>query len=182
MVPYDRGTMELRDGDLVLRSWTLDDVPAIAEACRDPEIARWIPFVPVPYTQRDAAEYVEACLAAADGRYPFAITSAADDRLLGSIDLRVNAMRTGHIGYWVVRDARGRGVCTHALQALSHWAIGELRLGRLELVTDPDNLASQRVATKAGFQREAVLRAHLLYRDGSRRDSVMFSLLPGELG
>jgi RimJ/RimL family protein N-acetyltransferase len=91
-------------------------------------------------------------------------------------------MQTGHIGYWVAREARGRGLCTHALRVVCRWAIDELRLGRLELVTDPDNFASQRVAEKAGFQREAVLRAHLLYRDGSRRDSVMFSLLPGELG
>lgn len=52
---------------------------------------------------------------------------------------------------------------------------------RLELMTDPDNRASQRVAEKAGFQREGVLRSHLLHRDGRRRDSVMFSLLPGEL-
>jgi RimJ/RimL family protein N-acetyltransferase len=173
--------VELRDGDLMLRDWTFDDVPAIAQACRDPEIARWIPFVPVPYTQRDAAEYVEACLAAGGGRYPLAMTAADDDRLLGSIDLRVNAMRTGHIGYWVAADARGRGVCTRALRVLSRWGLGELRLGRLELITDPDNVASQRVAEKAGYRREAVLRSHLLYRDGTRRDSVMFSLLPGEL-
>jgi RimJ/RimL family protein N-acetyltransferase len=173
--------VELRDGDLLLRDWTFDDVPAIAQACRDPEIARWIPFVPVPYTQRDAAEYVEACLAAGGGRYPLAMSAADDDRLLGSIDLRVNAMRTGHIGYWVAADARGRGVCTRALRVLSRWGLGELRLGRLELITDPDNVASQRVAEKAGYRREAVLRSHLLYRDGTRRDSVMFSLLPGEL-
>jgi len=173
--------MELLDGDLVLRSWTFADVPAIAEACRDPEIARWIPFVPVPYTQRDAAEYVEACLAAGEDRFPFAMTAAEDDRLLGAIDLRVNVMRTGHIGYWVAAGARGRGVCTHALRVLGRWGLEGLRLGRLELITDPDNVASQRVAEKAGFQREAVLRSHLLYRDGRRRDSVMFSLLPGEL-
>jgi RimJ/RimL family protein N-acetyltransferase len=48
-------------------------------------------------------------------------------------------------------------------------------------MTDPDNLASQGVAEKAGFQREAVLRSNLEYRDGSRRDSVLFSLLPDEL-
>ncbi len=52
---------------------------------------------------------------------------------------------------------------------------------RLELIADPDNTASQRVAEKAGFRREGVLRSHLLHPDGRRRDSVMFSLLPGEL-
>ena len=180
MVPYDPA-VELRDADLVLRGWSFDDVLAIAEGCRDAEIPRWIPFVPVPYTERDAAEYVEACLAAGPERFPFAVAAAAGGRLLGSIDLRVNAMRTGHVGYWMAAETRGHGVCTHALRVLSRWGFDDLRLGRLELVTDPDNRASQRVAEKAGFRREGVLRSYLLYPDGRRRDSVMFSLLPSEL-
>jgi RimJ/RimL family protein N-acetyltransferase len=76
---------------------------------------------------------------------------------------------------------RGRGVCTRALRALSRWALSDLQLQRLELVTDPENVASQRVAEKAGFRREGVLRAHLRHPDGRIRDSVIFSLLPGEL-
>jgi RimJ/RimL family protein N-acetyltransferase len=52
---------------------------------------------------------------------------------------------------------------------------------RVDLITDPDNVASQRVAEKVGFQREGVMRAHLRHPDGRIRDSVMFSLLPGEL-
>ena len=79
------------------------------------------------------------------------------------------------------RSARGQGICTRALRLLSRHALEELELQRLDLVTDPDNLASQRVAEKVGFQREGVLRAHLRHPDGRIRDSVMFSLLPGEL-
>jgi len=48
-------------------------------------------------------------------------------------------------------------------------------------MTHPDNVASQRVAEKAGFQYEGVLRSHLRYRDGRRRDSFVFSLLPSDL-
>jgi RimJ/RimL family protein N-acetyltransferase len=90
-------------------------------------------------------------------------------------------MHTGHVGYWLAAGARGRGLTSAALQALSRWAFEELGLGRVELVTDPDNIASQRVAEKAGFTREGVLRSILVNRDGSRRDGVMFSLLPDEL-
>ena len=50
--------MELRDGDLVLRPWTEEDVPALVEACNDPEIPRWIPLIPVPYTESDALAYI----------------------------------------------------------------------------------------------------------------------------
>ena len=79
-------------------------------------------------------------------------------------------------------EARGRGIATLALRTISRWAVDELRLGRLELAADPENHASQRVAEKAGFQREGIMRSALEYRDGSRSDSVFFSLLPEELG
>jgi RimJ/RimL family protein N-acetyltransferase len=95
--------------------------------------------------------------------------------------MRINRLQTGHIGYWMTAEARGRGLTTAALRALSRWGIEDLGLGRVELVTDPENIASQRVAEKAGFQREGILRSMLLSRDGSRRDGVMFSLLPDEL-
>jgi RimJ/RimL family protein N-acetyltransferase len=173
--------VELAGDGVALRRWRIEDVPAVAAACQDPEIPRWIPFVPMPYEEEDARTYVQGCLDAGAERHPFAIVSTDTGRLLGSIDMRVNAMRTGHIGYWIAAEARGKGVCTEALRTLCGWALDALALGRLELVTDPENMASQRVAEKVGFRREAVLRSHLLHADGRRRDSVMFSLLPGEL-
>ena len=173
--------MELRGEGVVLRAWRMEDAPAVAEACQDPEIARWLAFVPQPYTSDDARRYIEECIEAPDDRRPFAITDAETGAVIGSIDMRINRLGTGHIGYWMAPQARGRGLTTAALRALSRWAIEELGLGRVELATDPENLASQRVAEKAGFQREGVLRAMLPTRDGARRDGVMFSLLPGEL-
>jgi RimJ/RimL family protein N-acetyltransferase len=53
-----------------------------------------------------------------------------------------------------------------------------MRLGRLQLHTDPENVASQRVAERAGFTREGVLRAYNGRRDGTRADAVVYSLLP----
>ena len=167
--------MKLRDGDLELRPFTIDDVPAITRACQDPEIHRWIPVIPRPYTAEDARSFVTA----EDLGRQFAITERGE--LVGSIGMRVNQFETGHIGYWCAKEARGRGLTPRALRLVCRFGLEELRLGRLELITDPDNHASQRVAEKVGFRREAVLRSHLLHPDGRRRDSVMFSLLPGEL-
>jgi RimJ/RimL family protein N-acetyltransferase len=174
--------MELRDEGIVLRPWRIDDASAVTAACQDPEISRWIPFVPRPYTLAHAEAYLRECVESGDDRHPYAIVGAETGELLGSIDLRLNSqLYRGHIGYWVARDARGRGICTRALRLVSGWALDELALARLELITDPDNVASQRVAEKAGFRREGVLRSHLQHLDGRVRDSVMFSLLPGEL-
>jgi len=167
------------EGDLELRPWTEDDVPELVVACNDPEITRWIPMIPSPYTEEDALAFVRG-ETRPEIAHSFAIT--INGHLAGAIGMRLDsANQSGHIGYWIAAPERGRGVCTRALRALSSWAFEELSLQRLELITDPDNLASQRVAEKVGFRREGILRSHLLHPDGRRRDSVMFSLLPGEL-
>ena len=170
--------MELRDGVLVLRSWTEDDVPAIVEGCNDPLIAHWIPTIPHPYTDEDAIAFIRGEVRSDHE----AMAVELYGRVVGGIGLGLNAHGyRGSIGYWIAERARGQGICTRALRLLARHALEDLQLQSIQLVTDPDNLASQRVAEKVGFQREGVLRAHLRHPDGRVRDSVMFSLLPGEL-
>ena len=174
----DSVVMELRDGDLVLRPWAQDDVPALVEACNDPEIPRWIPLIPVPYTAADALAFVRGEVLPEQEKLAIEVGG----RVVGSIGMSLNSHGyRGHVGYWVAAPARRRGVCARALRVLCAWGLGERGLQRLELITDPDNLASQRCAEKVGFRREGVMRAHLRHPDGRIRDSVMFSLLPGEL-
>ena len=174
--------MEIGDEQILLRRWRMADAPALELASNDREIAHWIPFVPHPYTRADAEQYLRACTADDEQRLALAIVDRATGQLLGSIDMGLNSHQyRGHVGYWVAAPARGRGVCTAALQLLCQWSLENLELQRLELITDPDNHASQRVAEKVGFTREGVLRAHLRHPDGRVRDSVLYSLLPGEL-
>jgi RimJ/RimL family protein N-acetyltransferase len=174
--------VELRSNGITLRQWRESDAPAIIAACQDPEIVRWLPVIPSPYGEPEAREYLEQCRLNWElGEcYQFAIVDGSGE-LLGSIAMRMLRFSVGHIGYWVVPQARRRGVASTALETLCRWAVDELGMKRLELMTDPENVASQGVAERAGFQREALLRSNLEYRDGSRRDSVMFSLLPDEL-
>jgi RimJ/RimL family protein N-acetyltransferase len=82
----------------------------------------------------------------------------------------------GHFGYWVGKDARGRGVATRALRLLTRWAAEEHGLARLQLIVEPENVASIRVAEKAGFTREALLRSYIELR-GARRDVYLYALI-----
>ena len=171
--------MELRGDRLILRPFTPADVPAITAACQDADIARFIPLMPRPYTEEHARGYVDATRSwDPRERLALAIVDPDSDDILGSIDVRLGEV--GSIGYWVAPSARGRGVATRALELLSRWAVQSQGVERLELTTDPDNAASQRVAEKAGFRREGVLRSHTRFGE-VRRDSVMFSLLPADL-
>jgi RimJ/RimL family protein N-acetyltransferase len=58
------------------------------------------------------------------------------------------------IGYWVTREARGRGVATRTVLLVTHWALTDLGLTVIELLADVQNVASRRVAEKAGYTRD----------------------------
>jgi RimJ/RimL family protein N-acetyltransferase len=96
------------------------------------------------------------------------------------VHLSANDRGRAGVGYWLRPEGRGRGAATEALRLVSRWAFEALGIERLNLITDPENTASQRVAERAGFVREGVLRAWHPTRTG-RRDSVMFSLLRSDL-
>lgn len=113
------------------------------------------------------------------GPHQFAIVEAG--HVVGSIGLHLDNHKTGHPGYWCAAEARGRGITTRALRRLCRYALDELGLERLALTADVENIASQRVAEKVGFRREGVLRSHKRRPDGRRRDTALYSLLPGEL-
>jgi [ribosomal protein S5]-alanine N-acetyltransferase len=177
----------LADEVVMLRLWRADDAPAVAAAIDgDPEIAGWLDQVPQPYGLDDAHEYIAACRRGWEERTAanFAVVGAVDGKLLGSLGLRFADLPTGvaEAGYWVARDARGRGVASHALRLAARWLLDQGGIDRLQLRADALNVPSQRVAEKAGFTREGVLRSlHYNARLGRRVDFVMFSLLPGEL-
>lgn len=174
--------MELTDGFVRLRPLRAGDAPAIHAACVDPETQRFTVSLPDPYGLEDAEEFIRlAQVWAAEGReQTFAIVEPPADEWLGTISLRFGDRPS--VGYMTAPAARGRGLATRALTLVSRWAIAEHGVERLELTTHPENVASQRVAEKAGFVREGVLRDYLVSgRDGRRRDSVVFSLLPRDL-
>lgn len=108
-------------------------------------------------------------------RASFAVARADSDELLGSIGLRL-VDGNGQIGYWTLSPARGQGVATRALRLLARWAFDDVGLARLQLLTEPENEASQRVAEKAGFRREGLLRDYIELK-GRRADGIMFARL-----
>jgi RimJ/RimL family protein N-acetyltransferase len=159
---------------VTLRPWEPGDVDAVM-ACIDDEILHWIPMIPRPYERSHAEAFIT------DPPDGIGRAVLVDGEVAGSIGLTPTMSEGGHVGYWCGPQARGRGVMTDSLRQFCGYALDGLQLRRLELIVDPDNVASQRVAEKVGFQREGVLRSHLAHPDGRRRDSVMYSLLPGEL-
>jgi len=167
--------VELKDGALALRRWRMEDLDALVAAVHDPEIGRWMPAIPYPYTRSDGESYLEGAVTRVGS---FAIVDPETDRLLGAITLSVRKWSRAEIGYWVRREERGRGIAPRALELISAWGF-ERGYRRLQLHADVENAASQRVAEKAGYRREGLLRAWI-EQDGVPRDHVLYSLLASD--
>jgi RimJ/RimL family protein N-acetyltransferase len=168
-----------------LRPWRGDDVPERLMAFADPLVQRFSWARVAPYTPDDARAFFAAQKRdrLRGEEISFALVTPGDDTaVLGGASLYGvdRAERRAAVGYWLAAHARGRGIASRAVRLLAGWSFGYLGTARLELTCAPENAASQAVATRCGFTREGVLRSHMVFK-GARRDTVMFSLLPGEL-
>lgn len=158
----------LTDGVVALRPHRPEDADQLVGILRDPDIVRWT-RVPADYTRADFEAYLGAVAEhLRDGEaLSLLVVDAEDDtRILGSCGLHELASGRPDIGYWVARDARGRGVAPRAARLLRDYGIDVLGLPRIEVLVHPDNTASQRAAEKAGFHRTGE------YRPSPRRDAA----------
>ena len=116
------------------------------------EAAAWIAHWPVRWTEETGAGW--------------ALT--VDDEAVGQISLRglVHADGVTDVSYWVLPEARGRGVATSALSTLSTWAFAVLDVHRIVVDHSTANPASCTVATRAGFRLEGNKRQDALHLDG----------------
>lgn len=86
------------------------------------------------------------------------------------------AAQSANVAYWVDQRRNGRGLATAALACAIEVAFGDLALHRLQAGTRVDNLASQRVLAKSGFEQIGRARRYL-YVGGAWRDHLLFQRL-----
>ncbi len=114
--------------------------------------------------------------------WPFFVFRS-DGALVGAVTLsnvRRGVADTGTLGYWIGQQHAGRGYATDAVQTISRYAFGELRLHRLEASCLPTNAASRKVLERAGFRLEGQARAYLKI-NGEWADHLLFGLVEDEV-
>ncbi|RCG31583.1 N-acetyltransferase [Sphaerisporangium album] len=158
---------ELRSGDLVLRPWSLEDAEVVLKAFADPAIRQWHRRSMAVYEEAESwiAQWSRGWQAETDAGW---VVQARSGEVLGRISLRDVHLPEGlaQVTYWILPEARGRGVAPGAVVALTRWAFDDLRLHRLEICHSTANPASCRVALKSGYPVEGTLRSALLHLDG----------------
>ena len=175
--------VELEARGIRLVPLTLAHEAGLRAAAADGEL--WnirVTSVPEPGQTR---QYIEDALAMreAGNRFPFAVTDAASGEVLGSSSFHdiLPAVKRVEIGYtWYAKRCQRSHVnttckllmMTHAFETLGCHVVGWR--------TDNFNFASQAAIERLGARKDGVIRGHALRRDGTIRDTVMYSLRSGE--
>jgi ribosomal-protein-alanine N-acetyltransferase len=166
MVPGPSDPM-LADEAIRLVPLTRDHEPALADLVRDEDVRAYT-RVPTEPPGDFAATWLGTY---EDGwrdgsRAGFAIETHDREFLGLGLFVRIEREgRQGEIGYVVGPAARGKGVATRTLRLLTDWGFSELGLERIELWIDVINPGSERVAERAGYLREGVLRSYWFKED-----------------
>ncbi|MGI8577122.1 MAG: GNAT family N-acetyltransferase [Nocardioidaceae bacterium] len=173
---------------LVLRPLLDTDVPRIVEGCRDERTQHWLAFMPSPYDEPAARDYLERVregLTTGSWTQVWAIADPASEVLLGNVGIPRMARDSGEIGYWMHPDARGKGLMREAVRLVVRHAFldpgdGGLGMRRLWLGAAADNTASGHVARANGFTEYGRERKSERLGDGSYADVILFDLLASE--
>lgn len=166
---------------LAIRPLALTDQDAILIAGNDYEMQKWFPL-PSPYTVTNARSFVDfSNQKRVDGS---GLVSAFEyeGKFAGVVDIKKADWRAQccEIGYWSSPWVRGRGVTSAALILVSQWILREVGFQRIEVRVAPENIASQRVAEKAGYVREGTAR-NAGYTNNGRLDLIIYSRIPSDL-
>lgn len=167
---------------IALTSYLPTDGPELVRYLNEPNIYANTLRIPNPYTEKDAAEWLEFTDKLdedAGFRVNWVIRHTPTGKLIGGIGRLLHYGKDAHldeIGYWLALPYRGQGITTQAVVAFSNWLFDELGLERLTANVFAHNPASVRVLEKAGFQREGFMR-HQYLKDGRFLDSIFMAKL-----
>jgi ribosomal-protein-serine acetyltransferase len=125
-------------------------------------LERWLPWVPYNSSPDASLRYAEACASDWDaGRaVRFAIRDRTTAALLGvvGLDSCVHLHRSCELGYWLRREATGRGIMTEAARACVDFAFSRMGVHRMRCAAATDNMPSLRVIGRLGFRFEGIAR------------------------
>jgi len=198
--PVPLPALELRGKSVALEPLAAAHERELLDICQDEQIWRYL--TSYGGTPEAMHEYLQAALRdyASGSALPFVIRAAREGnngsdgsdkseagegregRVIGMTRLKniSRANRNAVVGSWLAPSAWGSGANTESKLLLLTHAFETLGCIRTEFHTDSRNLRSRAALTKMGAQEEGTLRSCHIRRDGSRRDTVVFSILDAE--
>ena len=175
----------LTRGLINLRKPELKDTQAIFDGCKDPLIPRFT-AISANYSMAHALDYVQRVDASlrTQRELPLIIEygNGDDRKFAGTISFHSISVKNsvGEIGYWMSESMRGKSIATTAVRMLTDYGFATIGFKRVEAMVDVENMASTKLLTSAGYQREGLLRKKISRDDGRQVDMYLFAAIPEE--
>jgi [ribosomal protein S5]-alanine N-acetyltransferase len=160
--------LQVTDGPIMLRLYSSN-----REFLAPFDPPRAVDFLTEAGQAREVALSVEAATVGASQRFVIEADSEPVG-IVGVSNIVEGAFRSANLGYWVSQDHNGRGIATASVGLAVGWAFEKRGLHRLEAGTLLDNVRSQRVLEKNGFERIGISRNYLNI-GGAWRDHILFA-------
>ncbi len=165
----------LSDGMLTLRISTRPDGARMFQDHYDSVTRFWSIYPDIPFSQFDKDCRLANLYWLLGKKMMLSIFENKTQELIGRISLRpVVPPRVGDVGYGVFSGFRGKGYASQALKMLSGWLMTDGGFNRLELGVKPENIASKKVALKAGYVLEGISKSRLINQDGTFSDQLSY--------
>ena len=167
----------IRIGDYAVRSFSLEDAPAIALHANNRNV--WVnlrDLFPFPYSTAHAQAWIREISL---DRPETAFAIASDEEAIGGIGLHRQsdfAKRSAELGYWLGEAYWGRGIVTDAVRVVTQWGFAHFDIDRIFAQVFAWNPSSARVLEKAGFTFEGRLRG-AVFKDGRTTDLLSYGML-----
>ena len=175
----------LTRGLINLRKPEVKDTQAVFDGCQDPLIPRFT-AISANYSMAHALDYVQRVDASlrTQRELPLVIEygNGDDRKFAGTISFHSISVKNsvGEIGYWMSESMRGKSIATTAVRMLTDYGFATIGFKRVEAMVDIENIASTKLLTSAGYQREGLLRKKISRDDGRQVDMYLFAAIPEE--
>ena len=167
---------------LTLRCYNPDDAQLLLDSITESleSLREWMPWTheePVSLDKR--IEWLRARRAEfdSDGDYSYGIFNPEETRVIGGLGVH---RRVGpgafEIGYWMNSQFTQKGMMTEAVTATTKAVFETQNPDRIEIRCDPENIASNRVAEKCGYQNEGTWKRRLIGLNDARHDANIWTM------
>ncbi|MEA2572720.1 MAG: hypothetical protein QOH93_18 [Chloroflexia bacterium] len=177
---------ELRGERVVVRQYRQEDGSGLQEAIAESRdhLRPWMIFADDHQTVEEAQDWINQQRASVILRKNIncGVFEIESGRYLGGLGISPKdwEIRYFEIGYWLRKSAEGHGYMTEAVRVVVDYLFGELQARRIEILCDERNTHSANVARRLGFVQEGLMRNDFRDPSGDIRNTLVFSLIPGD--
>ncbi len=166
---------------LQLRLLKLEEAQVLSDCIsHSPSLHQWVDWCHDGFSKKDAEQFILANRlnwVKADA-YGFGVFDK-QQKFVGMVAINefYRVFNMASLGYWIADDFQHKGFGKEAVDALIEFCFSQLKLTRIEIVCDTENLPSQKLALACGAVKENVARNRFLFND-QPKDGIVFSLIP----